>query len=297
MTVINKQSNKVLRDAITRMNLFEILPWLPWFSVVWNSCDSPSAFNNLSSISVMFCHRKATVENFKLYTKMEGSWTVESLSKLAEFITRKLLYFSRCLHVDGEIRREVLGRVPWIAPLHSTGSLIPQENFWMLCKIMFLLENTSSKLNLRWYFFVYAGYFMFHNGFVPNFQCPTPRVKFGGKAGKCFPSWQKLTRCAFLMSLACTSKNSSRYQWHRKVYFKMPLHSLFLRWKSVSTKMSMNAFGKGIHGFDVSARRCALGSLRRLVISCRGGLSKQSCSQFIQSASEYYPKDPGNSIT
>ena len=34
-----------------------------------------------------------------------------------------------------------------------------------------------------------------------------------------------------------------------------------------------------------------------LVISCRGGLSKQSCSQFIHSASEYYPKDPGNSIT
>ena len=29
-------------------------------------------------------------------------------------------------------------------------------------------------------------------------------------------------------------------------------------------------------------------------ISCRGGLSKQSCSQFIHSASEYYPKDPGN---
>ena len=69
MTVISKQSNKVLRDAITRMNLFEILPWLPRFSVVWNSCDSPSAFNNCSSISVMFCHRKVTVENFKLIRK------------------------------------------------------------------------------------------------------------------------------------------------------------------------------------------------------------------------------------
>ena len=43
---------------------------------------------------------------------MKGSWTVESLSKLAEFITQKLLNFSRCLHVDGEIRREVLGRAP-----------------------------------------------------------------------------------------------------------------------------------------------------------------------------------------
>ena len=43
---------------------------------------------------------------------MRGSWTVESLSKLAEFIMQKLLYFSRSLHVDGEIRREVLGRVP-----------------------------------------------------------------------------------------------------------------------------------------------------------------------------------------
>ena len=42
---------------------------------------------------------------------MKGSWTVESLSKLAEFIMQKLLYFSRSLHVDGEIRREVLGRV------------------------------------------------------------------------------------------------------------------------------------------------------------------------------------------
>lgn len=72
MTVISKQSNKVLRDAITRMNLFEILPWLHWFSVEWNSCDSPSAFNNCSSISVMFCHRKATVENFKLIRKWKA---------------------------------------------------------------------------------------------------------------------------------------------------------------------------------------------------------------------------------
>ena len=78
---------------------------------------------------------------------MKGSWTVESQSKLAEFITQKLLNFSRCLHVDGETRREVLGRVLRIAPLHSTGFLFTHENFWMLCKIMFLLENTSSKLN------------------------------------------------------------------------------------------------------------------------------------------------------
>ena len=155
------------------------------------------------------------------------------------------------MHDDGEIRREVLGRVPWMAPLHPTGSLITHENFWMLCKIMFLLENRPSKLNSLWYFFVYAGYFMFHNGFVTNVQCPTPRGKFGGKAGKCFPSWQKLTICTFLMSLSCTSKNSSRYQWHRKVYFKMPLHSLFLSWKSVSTK---NAFGKGIQAMALTCQ-------------------------------------------
>ena len=87
---------------------------------------------------------------------MKGSWTVESLSKLAELITQKLFNFSRCLHVDGEIRREVLGRVLRIAPLHSTGEYNPR-------KFLDALQNNVSswkyilKTKFTWYFFVYAG--------------------------------------------------------------------------------------------------------------------------------------------
>lgn len=58
---------------------------------------------------------------------MKGSWTVESLSKLAEFITQRLLNFSRRLHVDGEIRREVLGRalLNCPTPLDWVGDWVP----------------------------------------------------------------------------------------------------------------------------------------------------------------------------
>ena len=94
-------------------------------------------------------------------------------------------------------------------------------------------------------------------------SAPLPRWNLAGRR-KMFPRLTEINHMYIShVTFICSSKNSSRYQWHRKVYFKMPLHSMFLSWKSVSTKMSTNAFGKGIHGFDLSARRCALGSVRR----------------------------------
>ena len=87
-------------------------------------------------------------------------------------------------------------------------------------------------------------------------SAPLPRWNLAGRC-KMFP------RLTEINHMYISHVTFMLVEEHRKVYFKMPLHSIFLSWKSVSTKMSTNAFEKGIHGFDLSARRCALGSVRR----------------------------------